>query len=195
MNIKQISVGLTGGIGSGKSFVAKLFEMEKIPVYNADERSKYLLNHNPEIKKLIEKNFGSDIYLNGELDRKRLASVIFNDAEKRSLLESISHPAVLKDFGEWKILHREKKIILKEAALIYEAGTHIGLDKIIVVAAPLELRIKRVMKRDGISRGQVISRIKSQWPEEEKIARADYVIYNDEKQLLIPQVLELIKSL
>ncbi len=183
-------IGLTGGIGSGKSTVAYIFEVLGIPVYYADAASKRLMNDNQELKNKIKKAFGEDAYVNESLNREYLSEQVFNDSEKIILLNSIVHPATIKDAEEWMQMQKAPYVI-KEAALIFESGSNKGLDYIIGVKSPIELRIKRAMQRDNISAEQVRARMDKQMDEETKIRLCDYVIVNDEQQMLIPQVLAL----
>ena len=189
-----LRIGLTGGIGSGKSTVAQLFELLGVPVYYADDAAKQLMNTNEELKSLIKKNFGEQAYKNNELDRQYMASVVFNDPEKLGLLNSLVHPATLKDAEQW--LNRQTTAYtIKEAALLFESGADKMLDYVIGITAPEQLRIERVMKRDEVSREEVMKRLSRQMNEEEKIKRCDFILINDETQLLIPQVLELHQKL
>jgi dephospho-CoA kinase len=186
----MLRIGLTGGIGSGKSTVARIFETLAIPVYYADIAAKKLMNENEELTKAIKVQFGNNIYLNGKLNTKALAAMVFNDEAKLSLLNSLVHPATIKDAEDW-IEQQTSPYIIKEAALLFESGSNRYLDLIIGVNAPLELRIQRAMARDNITREQVTARINKQMDEEEKLALCDYVIINDEQQMLLPQVLQL----
>lgn len=186
----MIKVGLTGGIGSGKSVVAKVFETLGIPVYYADDAAKKLMNTDEKLKKEIIKNFGADSYKNGDLDRKYIASIVFNDKEKLELLNSLTHPATILDAKEW-IKKQASPYIIKEAALLFESGANKDLDFVIGVDAPLPLRIKRVMKRDGITEAEILKRIAGQMNDDEKMKLCDFIIYNNEKDLVIPQILEL----
>jgi dephospho-CoA kinase len=190
----MIKVGLTGGIGSGKSVVAKLFETLGTPVYYADDAAKKLMNTNPGLKSVIIENFGEGSYTNGELDRKYIASIVFNDTEKLELLNSLTHPATIRNAEEW-IKGQTSPYIIKEAALLFESGGDKILDHVIGVYAPLPLRVKRVMTRDVVSEEEVMKRINRQMNEEEKMKRCDFVITNDEQQLVIPQVLKLHEKL
>lgn len=188
-----LRIGLTGGIGSGKSVVAKVFETLGIPVYYADDAAKKLMNTDEELKKEIIKYFGADSYKNGELDRKYIASIVFNDKEKLELLNSLAHPATILDAKEW-IKRQASPYIIKEAALLFESGANKDLDFVIGVDAPLQLRIKRVMKRDGITEEEILKRIAGQMNDDEKMKLCDFIIYNNEKDLVIPQILELHKK-
>lgn len=184
----MLRIGLTGGIGSGKSTVAHIFNVLGIPVYNSDNAAKRLMADNEELKNRIIKSFGEKSYLNGSLNRKYLSAEVFNDRKKIELLNSIVHPATIKDADEWT----KKQIApytVKEAALIFESGSNQFLDYVIGVKSPLGLSIDRSMKRDNISREEVEARMKLQMNEEEKMKKCDFIIVNDEKQMLIPQVL------
>mgnify|MGYP001593801693 CR=1 FL=1 len=192
-----LRIGLTGGIGSGKTTVAKIFQVLGIPVYYADDVAKKLMNTDASLKEAIIKHFGAQAYHSGgELDRKYIASVVFNDTAKLKLLNSLTHPATIRDAEEWmkKLAEsggQKAPYIIKEAALLFESGANKSVDKVIGVYAPLPLRIRRVMKRDGLTEEEVTKRISRQMDEEEKMKRCDFVITNNEEQLLLPQVLEL----
>ena len=185
----MLQIGITGGIGSGKTTVCHIFEHLGIPVYYADERSKYLLNHDEQIRKQIINLFGEMAYLeDGNLNRAAIASIAFNDKDKLKALEAISHPAVKMDFENW-LKAQDSPYIVKEAALLFEAGTYKSLDYNILVFAPQNIRIKRVVARDHISREQVKTRISKQMPEKDKRKMANFILPNDERTLVIPQVL------
>lgn len=189
----MLRIGLTGGIGSGKTTVAKIFQILGIPVYYADEAARRLMNTNEEIKTAIIKNFGAEAYLNGELNRKYLGSVVFSDKQKLDLLNSIAHPVTIRDAEEW-IKRQSTPYVVKEAALLFESSSAENLDYIVGVYAPQHIRVKRVIDRDQISVEDVMKRISRQLDEEEKMKRCDFVIVNNEQQLVIPQVLELDKK-
>lgn len=175
-----MKVGITGGIGSGKSTVCKIFAELGIPVYYADDRAKYLMQHEHYLIDLIKKNFGDDIYATGKLDRALLASRTFGDRDKVALLNSLVHPAVFRDTERWAGEQDPSlPYVLKEAALLIESGSYKNLDKLIVVTAPLAIRLKRVSDRDNISTEDIMARVKHQLPEEEKVKLADFVITND----------------
>ena len=184
----MLRIGLTGGIGSGKSTVAHIFNVLGIPVYSADDASKRLMAEDQELKKNIINSFGKESYTDGELNRKYLSDQVFNDSKKIELLNSLVHPATLKDAVQW-MQKQNAPYVIKEAALIFESGFNKLLDFVIGVKSPLSLRIKRVMERDNVTSDQVEARIKLQMDEEEKINLCDFIIVNDEKQMLIPQVL------
>jgi dephospho-CoA kinase len=182
-----LRIGITGGIGSGKSTVAKVFEVLGIPVYYADEAAKRIMNEDEPLKQLIIQHFGEAAYKNNLLDRQYLASQVFDNKEKLELLNSLVHPATIRDGEAW--MHKQTApYAIKEAALIFESGTQDQLDYIIGVSAPAPLRILRAMKRDGSSRDQVLARMSKQIQEVIKIRLCDFVIYNDEQQAVIPQV-------
>lgn len=189
----MIKVGLTGGIGSGKTTVAKVFETLGIPVYYADDKAKYLMSTNQELKASITQHFGNHSFKNDELDRKYLASIVFNNKEKLELLNSLTHPVTIRDAEEWMNLQTTPYII-KEAALLFESGAAEKLDYVIGVYAPQHIRVKRVMDRDKLSVEEVMKRISRQIDEEMKMKLCDFIITNNDQQLVIPQVLELDKK-
>lgn len=189
-------VGITGGIGSGKSTVAKIFSILGIPIYYADDRAKWLMANDPDLKKQIQINFGSESYSeDGVLDRSFLASKVFSDEEKVKTINGLVHPAVKADFEKWA--HAQKSpYVLKEAALLFETGSYKDLDKVINVSSPIRIRISRVLMRDPHrNEKQVNDIIDKQLPDEEKNKLADFVIKNTDNKLLIPQVLEIHKQL
>ena len=184
----MLKIGLTGGIGSGKSTVAAIFEVLGIPVYYADVASKRLMNENEGLKSSIIKHFGSEAYPDGILNRKFLAEQVFTNNQKIALLNSLVHPVTIKDAADW-IEKQTTCYIVKEAALIFESGSDKYLDYVIGVESPRALRIQRAMDRDSISAQQVEDRMSKQMDETEKMRLCDFVIVNDEQQLVIPQVL------
>jgi dephospho-CoA kinase len=185
-------VGITGGIGTGKSTVCRIFSALGIPCYDADSRAKWLTENHNGIRNELIKRFGQEVFAGGVLNRKFLAAEAFKDATQTDFLNSIIHPAVREDFVEWTATQQGVHYVLKEAALLYEAGSYKDLDCMVVVTAPIELRIKRVLGRDKHrTEKQVLDIINRQWPDEKKIALADYVIANDEQHLLVPQVIAL----
>ncbi len=188
-------VGITGGIGSGKSTVCKVFEVLGVPVYYADDRAKYLMQHSEPLVAAIKETFGDDTYVNGKLHRELLASKVFSDKGMLAKLNSLVHPAVAQDGIDWQMEHSHYPYTLREAALLFEAGIYKALHKVIVVAAPQDVRIDRVMQRDNVTADQVKARIANQWSQEEKIALADYIITNDGEHELIPQIMELHEQL
>ncbi len=191
----MLKLGITGGIGSGKTTVCRLFELLGIPVYYADEESKKLLDEDKEVKKQVVGIFGDSILNDaGFIDRKKLAGIVFNNKEQLEKLNSILHPAVGLHFENW-LKKQKSPYILKEAAILFESGAFKQVDKVLTVVAPLELKIQRTMKRDGVSKEEVETRIKLQMSDEDKIKRSDFVINNNEQELLISQVLAIHKQL
>ena len=180
-------VGVTGGIGSGKSLVCRLFMALGIPIYDADSRARLLMEEDPGLVKGITQLFGDNVYRDGRLERKLLAGIVFNDKKKLAQLNALVHPAVKKDAEQW-FLQQKSIYAIKEAALIYEVGGESQLDAVIVVTAPLKLRLKRVHQRDGSSYRDIRARMDKQVPEKLKAAKADFIIRNNEKRSLIRQV-------
>lgn len=181
-------IGITGGIGTGKSFVSKIFKALGVPFYDADKEAKLIMTNNEKLKSLLIEAFGSETYFaDGTLNRPYLSSKVFNDEKQLSILNGIVHPIVIEAGKNWAEA-QTSNYSLKEAALLFESESYKSLDKTIIVTAPLELRIERVMKRDGVSREEVIRRINNQMPEEEKIKLADFVIINDGLTPLLPQI-------
>ncbi len=194
MQKNKQTIGITGGIGSGKSVVAKILISMGYPVYNSDDRAKDLINSNPELIAKIKSEFGNDIYTDLGLERKKMAAIVFNDPNKLAVLNSLVHPAVGKDFESWKN-SQTTKFVFKEAAILFETGIYKDLDAVILVTAPISIRIDRVQKRDNASKEEIENRMKNQWSDEEKIKLSDYVIDNSGNQLIIPQVTQVIESL
>lgn len=192
----MITVGITGGIGSGKSTVTELFKLMDIPVYIADIESKKLTETSAIIKSKLINLLGEDLYKNGTLDKPKLASIIFSDKNILSKVNNIIHPEVKKDFIGWsKKQANIAPIIAHEAAILFESGEDTLMDKIITVYTPLEVRIERTMQRDGVSRDKALERMSHQMSEEEKIKKSDYVIYNDESVSIIDQTQKIIEEL
>jgi dephospho-CoA kinase len=190
--MKKLKIGITGGIGSGKTTACKIFESLGIPVYYADDRAKALYLENIALKKGVIELFGTEAYFSdGQLNRKRLADTAFNNPVLLKKLNALIHPAVLKDGNDWHDAQHNVPYTLKEAALLYESGGDQFLDKIITVYAPKDLRIERVILRGGgsMTKQDVEARMDKQMSDEEKKERADYVILNDGNHLLIPQIL------
>lgn len=185
-----LKIGLTGGIGSGKSTVAKIFELLNVPVYYADAASKRLYHTDKELISNLKKHFGEDIYTEEQLNRTKLATIVFNDKAKLELLNSLVHPPTIRDAEEW-IKRQTTPYVIKEAALLFESGSVAGLDYVIGVYAPTHIRIKRVMDRDSSTREEVLNRINKQIDENIKMRLCDYVIANNEQELVVPQVLSL----
>lgn len=173
-------IGLTGGIGSGKTFVARLFEEKGVPIYLADDEARKISESNA-VNVKIKDYFGESVFDNGVLNRKKLGSVVFNDAQKLTVLNSIIHPLVKEHFERW-VSQQKAAFVLKEAAILFESKSNEGCDFVITVEAPIEARIKRVMTRDSLSEEEVRNRISRQMTEEERTEKSDFVIQNTDKE-------------
>ncbi|MGL5546762.1 MAG: dephospho-CoA kinase, partial [Tannerellaceae bacterium] len=184
--------GITGGIGSGKTVVAQLLDIYGIPVYLADTESKRLTEESSEIKEGLTQLFGTDIYIDGRLNKAKLASIIFTDHEALTAVNKIIHPVVKNDFKVWSA---NKPIAAMESAILFESGFEDTVHYTICVSAPLETRIKRAIERDNLSRQQILDRINNQMPQEEKEQRSDFVVVNDGTHPLIPQVEKIVSIL
>lgn len=191
----MICVAITGGIGSGKSYVSAMLEERGIPVYNADTESKRLTLSNAEIRNKLIALLGEEIYANGELNKPMLASYLFASTENAVRINGIIHPVVKEDFKRWLTNHTEKEITALESAILYEAGFEDSVDTVLVVFAPRELRLERAMKRDKATREQIEARMDAQIGEEEKCRRADFVVYNDGSLPLDGQLTSFINQL
>jgi dephospho-CoA kinase len=184
-------IGITGSIGSGKSTVTQIFATLGVPVYDADTRAKLLMVTSPALIQSIKDLFGNEAYLpSGALNRKHISDKAFTDKTILTQLNGLVHPAVYNDFDEWSNA-QQTPYVIKEAALMFESNSYKQLDEVIVVTAPEELRIQRAIARDGVTKEAVVSRMKNQLSQEEKLARGQYEIKNNEMELLIPQVLKL----
>mgnify|MGYP001049090111 CR=1 FL=1 len=187
----MLKVGITGGIGTGKSLVSRIFEILGVPVYYADEQAKYLMTENTSLRESILQLAGKDAYNGKSLNRSYLAQVIFNDPEILKKINSLVHPVVQQDFIEWTKKQIQASYVIEEAALLFESGVAEEFDHIIVVDAPLVLRTERIKKRDGLSEEEILNRMNKQIPQSEKVKKADWVIINDEKSLVIPKLIDL----
>lgn len=191
----MVKVGVTGGIGSGKSLVCSIIESMGFLVYHADIEAKKLTDTHPAIINGIVDLFGKDIYINGILDRKQVGKLVFGNDLLLAKLNAIIHPVVGDNFAKWTQDNSEHKILFKEAAILFESGASQWVDKVVAVWASQELRIKRVMQRDGVSELDVRKRMQHQLSEKDLLNRSDYVITNDEESLLIPQVSKVVNDL
>lgn len=188
------TIGLTGGIGSGKSTVARIFKHMGFPVYIADTEASHLMNSSPDIRREITGRFGETIYSNNQLNKAELAKIIFEDKEALRDINHIVHPRVMEDFKSWS--QRQKSpIVLFESAILYEAGLNEFFGHIICVTAPEEVRIQRVISRDHTTAEKVRDRMNNQMGEKEKISRVDFIVNNDGVQALLPQVIKIIQQL
>lgn len=185
----MLKIGLTGSIGSGKTTVAQVFEKLDVPIFYADTEAKKCMHSDLDLIQKIKATFGNDIYVNRNLQKDRLANIIFNDDSALHTINKLVHPAVQRTFEKW-CTKQNTSYILKEAAILFESGSNKKLDQIICVSAPDDLRMQRVMQRDGITKYQVLRRMSKQWKQSRKIELANFHIVNNEKQLLISQVLQ-----
>lgn len=187
-------IGLTGGIGAGKTYVSKIFQQMGIPIFNADEQAKKCMVEDANLKAAVQLAFGESMYLKGVLQKDALAKIVFNNTEALAKLSALVHPIVKQKFEDW-CTQQSTSIVIKEAAILFESGAHLGLDAVVSVSAPENLRIERVKKRDGSSVAQIQSRMSKQMSQAEKEELADFLIVNDQVQLLLPQVLTIITEM
>ncbi|MFV0419523.1 MAG: dephospho-CoA kinase [Dysgonomonas sp.] len=191
----MIKLGITGGIGSGKSTVSEIFSLCGIPVYIADIESKRITSSSLIIREQLIKLFGYALFAKGVLNKQLLASYIFNNPLNLEKVNAIIHPEVEKDFHEWCSENHKYNIVAQEAAILYESGFDKFMDKVVMVYTPLDMRVERTMKRDNISREKVLERIRNQMPDEDKAKLSDFIIVNDGTESLIEQVLAIIRKL
>ena len=187
-------IGLTGNIGSGKSTLASCFEILGIAVFNADKQAKLLMNKDVYLKQSLIAEFGKEVYLDNELNRKYLSKLAFNDDLVLKRLNALVHPVVQEAFEKWSI-QQSGAYVIKEAAILFESNTYQSLDAIICISCPEEIRLKRILKRDDLSEKDVRQRMSHQWAEEKKISLSDYVITNDNSSLVMPQILRVHSAL
>jgi len=188
----MLKIGITGNIGSGKTTVSKIFEVLGIPVFYADDEAKKVMVDDDILVNELKQTFGSESYFeDGTLNRKHIAGIVFNNEAELKKLNAIVHPAVFRAFDNWVPRFKNAPYVLKEAALLFESSSYKMCDKSIMVTSPLELRIERVILRDGLSRDEILNREARQFSEEKKLQLADYAIKNDNTELVIPQVLAL----
>lgn len=183
-------IGLTGGIGSGKTYVAKVFESLGVPVFYADVEAKKLLNTSASLINSIKNNFGENVYIDGKLDKKKISQIIFSNDNKLKEINNLVHPEVSDLFKVW-CLDQSSSYVIKEAAIIFESKSYLKLDAVICVAAPLEVRIERILNRDNTTKKEIKNRIKNQISQEEKESLSDFIIINDEKEMLLPQIISI----
>lgn len=187
----MLKIGITGNIGSGKTTICKIFELLGTETYYADEKAKEFLNYQ-EVKKKIENIIGSEVFnKTGQIINKKLADIVFNDRDALQNLNSIIHPLVEKDYKQWAGKRKTLPYVLKEAAILFESGFHRNMDKTILVISQTDLMVHRVIKRNNVSEKSVKRRLANQVNQQTKINKADYIIYNDESKLVIPQVLNI----
>ena len=187
-------VGLTGGIGSGKTTVAKMFEKLGVPIYIADLEAKKVTNL-PSTLKIIEEKFGNSVITGNELNRAKMAEIVFNNPEKLKKLNQIIHPLVAEDFEKWMQKNKSAVFVIKEAAILLETENDHNCDFIITVTAPIDIRIDRVKGRDGVSENEILKRINNQWTDEQRINKSDFVIENINLQETLKQVSQIHKQI
>lgn len=191
----MLKIGITGGIGSGKSTVCLFFKQLGVPVYSADEKAKKLIDINRNLQNSIIREFGKEAFSDGKYNRSYIANLVFRDPSQLKKLNQLIHPAVTNDFNSWVKKHSDKVYILHEAAILFESDTAKYMDKSILVDAPEDLRIQRIINRDKTDRASVLKRMKNQWPTDKIRPMADWVIQNDQKTLVLPQVLRIHEQL
>lgn len=192
---QPIIIGITGGIGGGKSTLSDRLSGRGYKIYNSDLRARLLQNEDLELVDAIKKLLGDDIYKNGELDRPAVAAIVFQNKALLQQLNQLVHPAVRADFKRWKEVYNTEKLLFVESAIMFESGLALLMDKVVLMTASEEVRIARVVKRDGISPEQVLARMMHQLPEDEKIKRAHYVIHSDDHQPLNDKIDALLRDL
>lgn len=186
----MLKIGLTGGIGSGKSTIARIFSVLGIPVWDADKHAKWIMENDPELKQKLLFHFGEAVFVGEHLQRSYLANIVFNQPEKLELLNSLVHPAAIAQAEKW-MKEQSSSYVIKEAALLFESGSVSHLDYVIGVTAPRAVRIQRVMHRDQVSREEVIARMNRQIEDVIKMKLCDWVIQNDQQHAVLPQVLQI----
>ena len=187
-------IGLTGGIGVGKTFVSDFFQKMGYAVFSADTEAKKCMQESKDLKSTVIQNFGDEMYKNGVLQKEKLANIVFNDSEKLNELNQLVHPFVQLEFENW-CKNQTSKFVIKEAAILFESRANKGLDAVICVSSPVEVRIKRVIERDKCSREKVMKRIAMQMPQETKEKLADFVIINAENEKILHQILSVCKKI
>lgn len=192
----MLKIGITGNIGSGKTTVSKLFELLGVPVFYADFYGKRVMTEDAILVEAIRKNFGEEAYFADKtLNRKYIAGIVFNNDTELKKLNNLVHPAVFRAFDQWAEQYQQHFYVLKEAAILFESGSDVQCDKTIVVSAPLDIRIQRVIERDRLTEQEVLRREEKQMPQAEKEAKADFIILNDAQKMVIPQVLQIHQQL
>ena len=187
-------LGLTGGIGVGKTYVSKVFQQMGIPVFNADVEAKNCMTEDKGLMQNIKTSFGKNIYDNGVLQKEKLAKIVFNNSERLAELNALVHPVVKQKFVDW-CCQQDSSIVIKEAAILFESDAHLGLDAVICVSATEKVRIERVQKRDGSLVAEIKSRMDKQMSQSKKEELANFVIVNDGKKLLLPQLIKVLKEM
>jgi len=190
-----LKIGITGGMGSGKTTASQVFRSLGIPVYDSDEKARFFMETEQTVRNDVINLLGNSAYVDDRLNREYIANRVFNDNHLLNHLNGIIHPIVANDAKEWESNQIDVPFTLREAALLYESGGYLTLDAVILVKAPLELRIYRIMNRDRVTRDQIVKRLRFQWPDKMKEQLSDYTVLNDGKRMLIPQLVSLYKQL
>ena len=194
--MKPYLLGITGGIGSGKSTVSKIFEVLGLKIYQSDDMAKYLMENDNKLISSIINSFGEESYIDGKINKEYISKNVFYDKEKLKTINNLVHPVVINDFKKWCLIHKNEKILIKEAALLFESKSYKELDCIIYVYAEKKLRISRILKRDSYrTKDQIEHIIKSQLTDKESFEKADYILENNEKSLLLPEVIDLYEKI
>jgi dephospho-CoA kinase len=188
------TIGITGGIGSGKSIVSRILQLMGYPVYSSDQRAKELMHEDQSLIAGLKELFGEEAYLDSNLNRPFIAAQIFRDDSKRTAMNNLVHPAVRADFQNWKN-QQNTSLVFQESALLFETGSYKLFDGVILVSAPKEVRMQRIKERDQLTDEKVQARFDAQLSEEEKMKLTNYIIFNDGNQLLVPQILDLLKRI
>lgn len=194
--MKPYLLGITGGIGSGKSTVSKIFEVLGVKIYQSDDMAKYLMENDNKLISSIINYFGEESYINGKINKEYISQNVFYDKEKLKTINNLVHPVVINNFKKWCLIHKNEKILIKEAALLFESKSYKKLDFVIYVYAEKKLRISRILKRDSYrTKDQIEHIIKSQLTDKESFEKADYILENNEKSLLLPEVIDLYEKI
>lgn len=194
--MKPYLLGITGGIGSGKSTVSKIFEVLDIKIYQSDDMAKYLMENDNKLISSIINSFGEESYIDGKINKEYISKNVFYDKEKLKTINNLVHPVVINDFKKWCLINKNEKILIKEAALLFASKSYKELDFIIYVYAEKKLRISRILKRDSYrTKDQIEHIIKSQLTDKESFEKADYILENNEKSLLLPEVIDLYEKI
>ena len=194
--MKPYLLGITGGIGSGKSTVSKIFEVLGVKIYQSDDMAKYLMENDNKLISSIINSFGEESYIDGKINKEYISKNVFYDKEKLKTINNLVHPVVINDFKKWCLINKNEKILIKEAALLFESKSYKELDFIIYVYAEKKLRISRILKRDSHrTKDQIEHIINSQLTDKESFEKADYILENNEKSLLLPEVIDLYEKI
>ena len=194
--MKPYLLGITGGIGSGKSTVSKIFEVLGLKIYQSDDMAKYLMENDNKLISSIINSFGEESYIDGKINKEYISKNVFYDKEKLKTINNLVHPVVINDFKKWCLINKNEKILIKEAALLFESKSYKELDFVIYVYAEKKLRISRILKRDSHrTKDQIEHIIKSQLTDKESFEKADYILENNEKSLLLPEVIDLYEKI